>query len=325
MTTKSQLQVLLFLSQYTPASDLDRDMITAFIEKRYRITPTTPIFAPQSTFSTIDTQSFLQWYESGYAASNVVKIENKLGILGSCSLTEANIVGILEENTVQPYSQLTPISNLSQPTDTDIETFLKALTASNLQLNPSTLSLEPKYIPQPNDKVRFYSYGFQTKGIGIVHEVTSQYVELYCYFIYPTKTDKAKLGYSMHERDIVNLKNYIFEPLLEGSQNSFINEDGISAYRRLKRELEKAGKVWRDKIHRIEPSQIKLDKGGTYWYINDKLKVVQAIEKETPTCQQRYLCGNYFTDHTAALMMLGKINEAIRDYLASPQWPNIEE
>ena len=66
---------------------------------------------------------------------------------------------------------------------------------------------------------------------------------------------------------------------------------------------------------------MKLDKGKKYFYITDKLTVVEETDKGTPTGQMRYLCGNYFHTQMAADIMLGKIHELIRDYLASSDWP----
>ena len=325
---KSQLQVLLLLKQYTPASELDRDMITAFVQKRYNVSQSTPIFSSQTASSPINVQSFTQWYENGLAASEIASHNESLVILGNCTLTEAQVIGKLENRAITKDSQTIPTSDLSKASDSDTERFLRAMTAAKLQYNPSTLSLEAKYIPRPGDKVRFLSYGFKTKGIGIVRCVyeDTQEIELFCYYIYPTKTTDEKLGYSMHETDVVNLYSYIFEPLVEGRKNSFSDEDGVSAYRRLKRELEKNGKVWKDKLRmqRIEPLNLKRKKGEKYWYIDDKLRVVQAVDKWTPTSQKRYLSGNYFISVECATEMLGKINEMVRNYLASPKWPEVE-
>lgn len=323
---KSQFQILTFLNQYKPATELDNDMITAFIEKRYRITLTVQIFAQNSTFLPINTQSFLQWYENGYTASEIIKIGNKLGILGQSNLNEAEIIGTLEENTVQPCNRLVKAADLTKTVPEDSEHFLQCLSKSQLQFNPSSLTLEPKYIPKPNEKVLFHSYDFSINGIGIIRDIdtVTQAVELYCYFIYPTKTDKTKLGYSMHEQNIVNLSDFIFEPLLENN-NRFSTDDGISSYRRMKRELEKAGKIWKDKLNRIEPSQIKRNKGEKYWYISDKLTVVQDTDKGTPTPQKRYWSGNYFITQESALKMQNRISEMLKSYLASSQWPNIDE
>ena len=326
---KTQLQVLSLLNQHSPATDLDRDMITAFLEKNYHITPTTPIFASQATETFIDVQSFLQWYKVGYGASEVAKTANNgnLVILGNSTLTQTTIIGILQNETIVTSSQLIKNSELEKTTPEEAQCFLQALLFSKLQLNPMTMKLEPKYFPTAGEKVFYHSWNFETNGIGIIRGYSKKplEVELYCYFTYPAKTVRGKLGYSMHESNVVNLRDYIFEPLLESpdSNNRFSLEDGVSAYRRLKRELEKAGKLWRDKLHRIEPLDYRLAKGAPYWYIDDKLRVIKTVEKGTPTSNKRYLCGNYFVSNEAALIMLDKIYTLINDYLASPDWPHI--
>lgn len=325
---KSQFQILSFLSQYQPKTDADRDMITGFIEKRCRITPKTIIFSPEHTDNIIDAQSFLQWYENGYGASEIAKYHT-LVILGDCTTESATIVGTLNGDKIDTAHIQININELEKVSGQDAQKFQLLLLSHNLQFNPDSMSLETKYIPALNEKILFHNYDYSIKGIGIVRNIypDNYDVELYCYFIYPSKNEngdpiKGSVGYSMHERNIVNLKGYIFEPLLE-DEKRFSSDDGISAYRRLKRELEKENKIWKDKIRRIEPVNMRAEKGGKYWYINDKMKVVQEIDKYTPTSQMRYLCGNYFINYDAAVEMLGKFNELIRDYLASKEWPKL--
>lgn len=322
---KSQYQVLTFLSQYTPSTPLDNDMITAFIEKRYRITPRTQIFASDASSPTIDAQTFIQWFDNGFAASEIVKYAGTLAILGQCSTTEATIIGTLDKKRIQTSHETTTVSALDKITAEDTKHFQQLLFENRLQYNPEKLSLETKYIPNINDKILFHTFNKSINGIGIVRSLDTvrNDIELYCYFIYPTRTEKSRVGYSMHERGIINFHEYVFEPLLDDNDNRFSSDDGVSAYRRLKRELEKVGKVWKDKIRRIEPVTMKLEKGHEYYYITDKLTVVKEIDKGTPTGQMRYLCGNYFESLEAANIMLGKINELIRNYLASSDWPEL--
>ncbi len=86
--------------------------------------------------------------------------------------------------------------------------------------------------------------------------------------------------------------------------------------RRLGKELERVGKVWKDKLLRIEPAKVEQEVGSKYYYISDKMKVVTETEKGTPTSHIRYLAGNYFTTHMAATQMLGKINDLIREIIS---------
>lgn len=326
MASKSQFQALSFLRQYTPKTDLDRDMIIGFLEKRYRITPKTSIFCPTSHENYLDVQSFTRWYESGYSATEIAKNGKFVIILGSCSLDKAQIIGKMTGDLIEPMNQSVPANELSPASDDEIRQFQSALLRSKLQFNPDKMELEAKYIPNVNEKVIFHNHDHSVKGLGVVSDIDegTDEVELYCYFIYPTKQAEARIGYSMHERNIVNLEDYTFEPLLEDDKR-FSADDGVSAYRRLKRELEKESKVWKDKIHRIEPAVMKAEKGKKYWYINDKMNVVQDMEKETQTSHIRYLAGNYFVDYEAALRMLNKFQDMLRGYLASPDWPKMNK
>lgn len=90
----------------------------------------------------------------------------------------------------------------------------------------------------------------------------------------------------------------------------------VVAARRLNRELERFGKVWNDKLHRIEPLEPKVAKGEKYWYISDKMTVVTDREKGTPTSHFRYIAGNYFKSQDEALEYLGRFQELLRDRLA---------
>ena len=101
--------------------------------------------------------------------------------------------------------------------------------------------------------------------------------------------------------------------------------NSTSCFRRLGRELERVGKVWKDKLQRIEPLKVELPVGSKYFYISDKMEVRTETEKGTPTSHLRYLAGNYFTTHKSAMLMLAQFNAKLRDYLASDEWPEIVE
>lgn len=321
---KSQFQTLSFLSNYSPKSELDLEMIASFLEKRHKIAPKHLTFSSQPDAEALDVQSFLQWFESGYGASDIAVHNNAPVILGNCTYTTATVIGTISDNAINLCQTPIPVSELTQPTPEQAQSFQKALLNNLLQFNQETLTLTHKYIPSPNEKIIFHSNDFSIKGIGVVREVNhdTQKIELYCYFIYPGVHTERQIGYSMHETGVVNLHEYIFEPMLDDDKR-FSKMNGVSCLRRLNTELAKHGKVWKDKIHRIEPVQIKSQEGKPYWYINDKLEVTQSMEKGTPTSHFRYLCGNYFTSNTNALVMQQKIRELIQSYLASPEWPDI--
>lgn len=323
---KSQFQTLSFLSHYSPKSDLDREFIVSFLEKRFRITPKTLIFAPESTKTTLDTQSFIQWFESGQSAGKVAKMGIVVIMVGDCTITEAKIIGKLTEKGIETCAVSVGHSEISEASDDEIRKFQLELLKAHLQFSPDTLTLTPKYVPQNGEKVVFYNSDRSMRGLGIIRNIDpdSQDVEFFCYFIYPGPNTQRKVGYNMHECGIANLIEHTFEPMLDDEKRC-TEGNGIACYRRLKRELEAEGKIWKDKLRRVEPAQPCVEKGQTYYYISDKMEVVQEMEKGTPTSKFRYYAGNYFRTREAALKMLGKWNDCICDYLASPSWPEIAD
>lgn len=323
---KSQFQTLTFLSNYIPKSELDREFIVSFLEKRFRITPKTSIFATESTKTPLDTQSFIQWFERGQSAGKVAKMGVAIVMVGACTMDEAQIVGKLTENGIETCSLCTSHSDITEASDEEVKHFQLALLKSHLQFNPDTLTLTPKYVPQNGEKVVFYNSDRSVRGLGIIRNIDpdSQDVEFFCYFIYPGPHCQRMVGYSMHECGIANLIEHTFEPMLD-NDNRCSEGNGIACYRRLKRELEAEGKIWKDKLRRVEPAHPCVNKGECYFYINDKMEVIQETEKGTPTCKYRYYAGNYFRTREAALRMLAKWNDCICDYLASPRWPEIDE
>ena len=94
--------------------------------------------------------------------------------------------------------------------------------------------------------------------------------------------------------------------------------NGIYLQRKLNNILSKYGKTWNEKLHRIEPLEPMSEKGKPYWYINDKLELVQDEENGKMSSRFRYRCANYFKTHAEGLEYLGRVAELLRDRLAIP-------
>lgn len=326
-SSKTQFQVLCFLRNFTPKSELDDKFIRSYLDSEFKISPKTPFFSPLSDSEPLDVQSFTQWLKSGLAANSVAFYNSDLVILGNCTLSGAKIIGILKagSNIIQPCDKNVSYNELSPASYEDSQRFLAVMLDSNYQVDENSLTLVPKYIPHPFEKVIFHNHDQSIIGLGVIRQVyTDGEVELYCYYIYPTTHHEDAIGYSMHETGIVNLRDYVFENMLD-DKNRASSFNGVSCLRRMNRELEKCGKIWKDKLKRIEPINAKVNKGEKYWYISDKMKVVQDREKNTPTSHFRYLCGNYFTTELAALRMLDIWSQTLHDYMASDSWPELED
>lgn len=321
---KSQFQTLSFLSNYVPKTQLDSEFINSFLVQRFQITPKTPVFSPNSDSNTIDVQSFIQWFESGLNALKIACFKNEIVLLGNCTLQTCEIIGtLLEDGSISTEIRSVAPEEISKSPENDSERFYNALLANNLQPDPNKLQLVPKYIPQNSDRVIFYDYSLEIQGVGVVRHIDSEHdVMFYCYFTYPTQNKPKQIGYSLYETPGYDIRTIVFENIdKENIQTTLGNS--TSCFRRLGRELEKVGKVWKDKTLRIEPLNVMVPIGEKYYYISDKMDVKQETEKGTPTSRFRYLAGNYFTTHEAAMLMEGKFNELLRGYLASDEWPKV--
>lgn len=321
---KSQFQTLSFLSNYTPKTGLDIEFIDSFLVQRFQITPKTPRYAPESSGEPLDVQSFISWFENGPAALKIARYDEKVVLLGNCTLETCEIIGtLLPDGSIDSTPTAAQNTQISEASESDITQFQEALLKSNLQPDPQKLRLIPRFTPKLADRVIFYDFAQEVQGVGVVREVTEDGdVIFFCYFTYPTYSQPKRIGYSLHENPGYNLRSIVFESIdKENIPTSLGNS--TSCYRRLGRDLEKVGKVWKDKLLRIEPVNGQVAIGEKYYYISDKMKVVTETEKGTPTSKLRWLAGNYFTTHMAALKMLGKWNEDLRDYMASDEWPDI--
>lgn len=302
---KSEIQVQVFLAKQTFQSIADWEMIEIFCKKQKFSLPEIKI---KQSPNGLTASSFIEWFNNGFGSGDVVRYNGSLSIVSLCSLSDARICAtILPDGTLSEEWATIPSSDLERASEDESRQIYRILSELGKQYYHSELKLAQKYIPRINERVEFWSNDGSIHGLGIVRGVDP--MELYCYYLYPTANTPAELHYSMHESGRITLHDFTFENM------------AISQQRRLNRELSKVGKVWNEKMHRIEPIKAKAEKGGKYWYVNDKIKLVQDFEKETPTSHFRYLAGNYFLDYNDALDYLTMIHEMLRDRLARPEQP----
>jgi hypothetical protein len=294
--SKLEYQVSKFLEQYDFQSEIDWKAINSFCQVELNL-----IFEkmPKIISDGIGSSAFFSWYENGFGAGDVAWYDRKRVILGACSLTTAKIEATLSDEQLDLKRFETSVSELSKASEEDTAQFKHALTLHGLQFSEQNLLVVGIRFPNTNERVSFHKAG--TRGIGVIKSVSQKEnkFELYCYHIY--KTDETK--YSMNE-ELSPLSDYTFDIMT------------ISERRRLENRLNKLGKSWNDKMHRIEPVKAKAEKGQKYWYITDKMKMTSAIEEGRPTSHMRYLGGNYFLTAEDCLVNLARINEMLRNFLA---------
>lgn len=302
---KTKRQVIDFFKFNHFATAEDCEMVSLFCQNNCGLTPKDfPTFtAPGS----INSQTFIEWYRNGFGIGDIV-FEKETGsyyVVSNSSIANIQTCAILS-NLCKTGKKWKPnVVELDATTPSNIsETENKAMTISlaeqGYEFDYDKKTLRKKYIPEINERVEFSRGNYI--GLGVVRSINpvENSIEFFCYFIYSDK----KIGYSMHESGICDVMSFQFNPMT------------VVAARRLNRELERYGKVWNDKLHRVEPIDPKVAKGEKYWYISDKMTVVTDREKGTPTSHFRYIAGNYFKSYDEALEYLGKFHELLRDRLA---------
>lgn len=302
---KTKRQVIDFFKSNHFATAEDCEMVSLFCQNNCGLTP--KYFPTFTTSGSINSQTFIEWYRSGFGVGDIV-FEKKTGsyyVVSSSSIANIQSCAILSNlcktgKKWKPNDVKLDATTLSSVSEIENKAMTISLAEHGYEFDYDKKTLRKKYIPEINERVEFSRGNYI--GLGVVRSINpvENSIEFFCYFIYSDK----KIGYSMHESGVCDVMSFQFNPMT------------VVAARRLNRELEKYGKVWNDKLHRIEPIDPKVAKGEKYWYISDKMTVVTDREKGTPTSHFRYIAGNYFKSYDEALEYLGKFHELLRDRLA---------
>lgn len=302
---KTKRQVIDFFKSNHFATAEDCEMVSLFCQNNCGLTPKD--FPTFTTSGSINSQTFIEWYRSGFGVGDIV-FEKKTGsyyVVSSSSIANIQSCAILSNlcktgKKWKPNDVKLDATTLSSVSEIENKAMTISLAEHGYEFDYDKKTLRKKYIPEINERIEFSRGNYI--GLGVVRSINpvENSIEFFCYFIYSDK----KIGYSMHESGICDVMSFQFNPMT------------VVAARRLNRELEKYGKVWNDKLHRIEPIDPKVAKGEKYWYISDKMTVITDREKGTPTSHFRYIAGNYFKSYDEALEYLGKFHELLRDRLA---------
>ena len=302
---KTKRQVIDFFKSNHFATAEDCEMVSLFCQNNCGLTPKD--FPTFTNPGSINSQTFIEWYRNGFGIGDIV-FEKETGsyyVVSNSSIVSIQSCAILSNlcktgKKWKPNSVELDATTLSSISEIENKAMTISLAEQGYEFDYEKKALRKKYIPEINERVEFSRDNYI--GLGVVRSINpvENSIEFFCYFIYSDK----KIGYSMHESGVCDVMSFQFNPMT------------VVASRRLNRELEKYGKIWNDKLHRIEPIDPKVAKGEKYWYISDKMTVVTDREKGTPTSHFRYIAGNYFKSYDEALKYLGKFHELLRDRLA---------
>lgn len=310
---KSLYQITNFLSQHSYKSEQELKRILAICQDEGDIS-LAPCYEI-SPDSGIGLMEFLDWNDNYFGAGDICKVEEEMMICGICDFKAATIVGKLSGDKIIISDSKEAQNRLKWPSEEERYNFMCAMMSSGLQFSLKEMKLVEKFVPQPGDRVIFTSTN--QSGLGVVRSVhfDTDLVDYFCYYINETE----ETGYSMHEIGITKLSEVIFEPMNNNASQRQTKGNGIYLQRKLNKVLAKYGKVWNEKLHRIEPLEPLVPIGQRYWYFNDKLELLSDVEAGKMSSRKRYYAANYFKSLQEGMDYMGRIAELLRDRWGLPE------
>lgn len=308
---KSIIQISSFLANSSFKSDQDLKRILAICQAEDGFSSSINYaIDPENGITLIE---FLDWCDNCFGVGDICKIEDTIVICGICTHKCARIVGKLLDDKLVICDIEMPQKALYGVSERERYDFMCVMLSERLQFSFKTLTLIAKYVPQPGERVIFTSPTLS--GLGVVKTVhfDTDCVDYFCYYINETE----RVGYSMNELAVTGLSDVIFEPM----NNSALRQttgNGIYLQRKFNKILGRYGKVWNEKLHRIEPLEVQVPIGQKYYYIDDKMVLRADIEKGKGASKKRSYVGNYFWNIDDAMEFQGRFTAMLRDRLAKP-------
>ena len=302
MKTKKQVEHFLARRKYSSAIDFEG--ISLYCKNKFNI----KLHTPSSYFpeNALDYSTFAYWLEHGYGAGDVVIWDENLCLVDAGDVNEVHICFKIDSNGVNFDSFTLNEQVISHASKNAADSLYLRLREIGKEFGNPFFCITEKFIPSPGSIVTFQNHKTGQEGVGVVRlvKITGEVV-MYCYLL---KGLECGVRYGMNE--YLGMSGDIsFQPV----------QPADYPRKALEKALNDVGKTWNHNLKRIEPVDMKAEKGGVYFYITDQRTVVRAVEKGTPTSHKRYLAGNYFKSEEDANRINEEENELRRNYLAEPK------
>lgn len=284
---KNLLQVSSLLSVCAIKTEMDWKGIMGVCNSEYQTSVNnTPQLDPEAGMSFTD---FCSWLDVGFGPGDICRLGDDLVICGNCTLRCSTIVARLSDDKLHICEEIVQQEALKTANPEEVALFFRMMSQNKLQFNANEMKLVERFIPKPLDRVAFSCPSFS--GIGVIKAIHPEenLVDYYCYYINETK----QVGYSMNETGITKLHEVIFEPMNQSSQRISLG-NVMYLQRKFNKALAKFGKIWNERLHRIEPLDYSVPMGEPYWYFGKNLELLSSTEKGSAVAKERRYLGNYF-------------------------------
>ena len=239
----------------------------------------------------INLEQFKQYVHEGiFHSGDVVFDETQggMGIVHSANFKTLSLVAYVDKDGA--FSEM-PVEaervNCRIATKEEMFEIQRRLYKAGLGWNKRKCTLfKQKYIPQENQQVRLSALG-KKMGLGVFKEIDADgRIIMYC-----VKMEDEDARYSLH--DVVGkAEDYQIDLISTYERNIFTEQ------------LKQAGVIWNGHLKQIKLINHRVDKGETYYYLDDIFEIVPATDKYTARDTKRLVAGNYFTSPDKADRLL---------------------
>jgi hypothetical protein len=297
---KNRKQVLSYLETVAVVEEKDELAIESFLSRRSIILDRNEIQQtegkPEITF-----EQFREWFEKDLPDRNEVIVLEETGVIGitRCLCVNEIILGVSlsldgELNTGETKIETGAYRKASFQEKIHLQ---RALNSKGLLWNNRYSRLLGASAPLENIYLRISLLG-ERVAVGVFREINDKgEIVMYC-----MKENGKPVRYSLYE--------------VAGKRSDYQLEP-VSAQERemLSNELKKTGKLWNGHAKRIEPLDFRLEKGQTYYCIDDVLGIRGIIEKKAPKDLKRWRSGNYYRNRKEAEAVVVLIEETRKKQL----------
>jgi hypothetical protein len=287
---KSKHQVSVIIKTLT-GTEKDALAIESFLFHHTIYIKFTPEQLHNPELETVTYEQFKKWFdEDSPEPGDVIVINHLIGIVKKTGIHSVTLGVSLREsgeffsNDIETPRNVFRLAGEEETLRLQRALNDRQLTWSNFkQMAVKSVSLEN------NLQLRITRLGKKI-GVGVFREINgNDEIVMYC-----VKEVDHPVRYSLYEV-IGPVSDYQLEPV------------SILEREKLANDLEKAGKLWNGHAKRIEPVNLRCEKGGKYYYIGDFFEITTTYDKYKPKDIKRLRSGNYFKRKADAEEVLSSI------------------
>ena len=266
-------------------SDVDWQRVLDYCKKHYG----SGVHRAQKPISNSTYEQFIEWIDNGYASGDIVNVGKVVGIIGDDTPEQTYLAAYLKDDRIIQEKLDVSHDSIRKAPKRERQRFLMAMDAESLSFNERLAKVvAKKEIPI------FERIGFECKGktyYGIADKLEDGMIS----FVFVVENRKLfkSVKFSSCDLSCFPIKKKGIDEI-----DSALAENGLR-WNFNKRVLEE------------RPKRVKV--GETYWYINDRLKIVSGREDGKKTAAERLEAGNYFVNFSQAISAAIKIKDYLKD------------